>query len=76
LEYEATASLRALAPTVRRYGYVSRAGRVAIEWLDAHAPELLLVVALRHVADVQPDEPGVGRRARRPALRGRRGREW
>jgi hypothetical protein len=32
--------LRAFAPTVRRYGYVSRAGRVAIEWLDAHAPEL------------------------------------
>lgn len=32
--------LRALAPTVRRSGYVTHAGRVAIRWLDQHAPEL------------------------------------
>jgi hypothetical protein len=32
--------LRAHAPTVRRSGYVTHAGRVAIQWLDNHAPEL------------------------------------
>lgn len=32
--------LRVLAPTVRRYGYVTVAGRIAIQWLDRHAPEL------------------------------------
>lgn len=32
--------LRALAPTVRRSGYVTHAGRVAIQWLDRHAPQL------------------------------------
>lgn len=32
--------LRVLAPTVRRSGYVTHAGRVAIQWLDMHAPEL------------------------------------
>lgn len=32
--------LLVLAPTVRRYGYVTEAGRVAIQWLDVHAPEL------------------------------------
>lgn len=43
--------LRALAPTVRRGGYVSAVGREAIAWLDDHAPEL------RH-----PDAP-FGRRS-------------
>lgn len=32
--------LRALAPTVRRWGHVTHAGRLAIIWLDEHAPEL------------------------------------
>lgn len=32
--------LRALAPTVRAGGLVSRSGAVAIRWLDEHAPEL------------------------------------
>lgn len=32
--------LRVLSPTVRRSGYVTHAGRVAIQWLDRHAPEL------------------------------------
>lgn len=32
--------LRTRAPTVRRSGYVTLAGRVAIQWLDVHAPEL------------------------------------
>lgn len=32
--------LRSHAATVRSVGAVSRAGRIAISWLDAHAPEL------------------------------------
>lgn len=32
--------LRVLAPTVRRSGYVTHAGRIAIQWLDRHAPQL------------------------------------
>lgn len=32
--------LQAVAPTIRRGGLITHAGRTAIAWLDAHAPEL------------------------------------